>query len=43
MKIALVSPTPMDHYSPCIRTLSGYLKLRGHSVRQIFLPAIGGV
>ena len=39
MRIALVSPTPMDHYSPCIRTLTAYLKLHGHEVRQIFLPA----
>ena len=39
MKIALISPTPMDHYSPCIRTLTGYLKMHGHEVRQIFLPA----
>ena len=39
MKIALVSPTPMDHYSPCVRTLTSYLKLHGHEVRQIFLPA----
>src|SRR5687767_10433738 len=39
MKLALVSPTPMDHYSPCIRSLTAYLKQHGHSVRQIFLPA----
>ena len=39
MKIALVSPTPADHYSPCIRTLTAFLKLHGHQVRQIFLPA----
>ncbi len=39
MKIALVSPTPMDHYSPCIRTLTSFVKLHGHEVRQIFLPA----
>ena len=29
MKVALISPTPMDHYSPCIRTLTGYLKMHG--------------
>jgi radical SAM superfamily enzyme YgiQ (UPF0313 family) len=39
MKIALVSPTPADHYSPCIRTLTAFLKLHGHEVRQVFLPA----
>lgn len=39
MKIALINPTPIDHYSPCIRTLSSYLKQHGHQVRMIFLPA----
>ena len=39
MKVALISPTPMDHYSPCIRTLTAYLRQHGHEVRQIFLPA----
>ena len=39
MKVALINPTPMDHYSPCIRTLSAWLKLHGHECRQIFLPA----
>jgi anaerobic magnesium-protoporphyrin IX monomethyl ester cyclase len=38
MKVALVSPTPADHYSPCIRSLAAYLKQHGHQVRQIFLP-----
>ena len=38
MKIALINPTPIDHYSPCIRSLSAYLKQHGHEVRMIFLP-----
>jgi anaerobic magnesium-protoporphyrin IX monomethyl ester cyclase len=38
MKVALLNPTPIDHYSPCIRSLSAYLKLHGHEVRMIFLP-----
>jgi radical SAM superfamily enzyme YgiQ (UPF0313 family) len=38
MKIALLNPTPIDHYSPCIRSLSAFLKLHGHEVRMIFLP-----
>ena len=38
MKIALINPTPIDHYSPCIRTLSAHLKQHGHEVRLIFLP-----
>ena len=39
MKVALINPTPMDHYSPCIRTLSSHLKQNGHDTRLIFLPA----
>ena len=39
MQIALINPTPSDHYSPCIRMLTSYLKLHGHSVRQLFVPA----
>jgi len=39
MKIALINPTPADHYSPCIRSLTAFLKQHGHTVRQIFLPA----
>ena len=39
MKISLINPTPADHYSPCIRTLSASLKQQGHEVRLIFLPA----
>jgi anaerobic magnesium-protoporphyrin IX monomethyl ester cyclase len=39
MRIALINPTPADHYSPCIRALTAILKQHGHSVRQIFLPA----
>ncbi len=39
MRVALINPTPIDHYSPCIRTLAAYLKQHGHSVRLIFLPA----
>lgn len=39
MKISLINPTPADHYSPCIRTLSATLKQAGHDVRLIFLPA----
>ena len=39
MKIALINPTPLDHYSPCIRTLSAWMKQHGHDVRMIFLPA----
>ena len=39
MRIALINPTGIDHYSPCIRTLTSYLKQHGHYVRQIFLPA----
>ncbi|RME25546.1 MAG: radical SAM protein [Deltaproteobacteria bacterium] len=39
MKVALINPTPSDHYSPCIRMLTAYLKLHGHQVRQIFVPA----
>ena len=39
MKIALINPTPMDHYSPCIRTLSSYLRAHGHQTKLIFLPA----
>ncbi len=39
MRIALINPTPADHYSPCIRALTALLKQHGHSVRQIFLPA----
>jgi len=38
MRIALLNPTPIDHYSPCIRALSAYLKQHGHEVRMIFLP-----
>ena len=38
MKIALINPTPIDHYSPCIRTLSAHLKQHGHEVKMIFLP-----
>ena len=38
MKVALLNPTPIDHYSPCIRSLSAYLKHHGHEVRMIFLP-----
>ena len=39
MNVVLINPTPADHYSPCIRTLTAYLKMHGHTVRQIFLPA----
>jgi len=39
MKIALLNPTGIDHYSPCIRHLASYLKVHGHEIRQIFLPA----
>ena len=39
MNIVLINPTPADHYSPCIRTLTAFLKMHGHTVRQIFLPA----
>ncbi len=39
MRIVLINPTPADHYSPCIRSLTAFLKQHGHSVRQIFLPA----
>ena len=39
MHVVLINPTPADHYSPCIRTLSAFLKLHGHTVRMIFLPA----
>jgi anaerobic magnesium-protoporphyrin IX monomethyl ester cyclase len=39
MKIVMINPTPQDHYSPCIRTLTAFLKLHGHEVRQVFLPA----
>jgi len=39
MRIALLNPTGIDHYSPCLRHLTSYLKARGHHVRQIFLPA----
>ncbi len=39
MRVALINPTPIDHYSPCTRTLASYLKQHGHDVRQIFLPS----
>ena len=39
MKVALINPTPMDHYAPCLRTLSAYLRAHGHDTRIIFLPA----
>ncbi len=39
MRVALINPTPIDHYSPCIRSLSAFLKARGHHCRMIFLPA----
>ena len=39
MYVVLINPTPADHYSPCIRTLTSALKQAGHRVRQIFLPA----
>ncbi len=39
MRIALINPTPIDHYSPCIRSLTAFMKLHGHPTRQIFLPA----
>ena len=39
MRVALINPTPADHYSPSIRMLTAVLKQHGHAVRQIFLPA----
>ncbi|MBN1336890.1 MAG: B12-binding domain-containing radical SAM protein [Deltaproteobacteria bacterium] len=39
MKVALVNPTPMDHYAPCIRALSSSLRVHGHDTRLILLPA----
>jgi anaerobic magnesium-protoporphyrin IX monomethyl ester cyclase len=39
VRVALINPTPIDHYSPCIRSLAGYLKAHGHHVKMIFLPA----
>jgi len=39
MNVVLINPTPADHYSPCIRTLAAFLKMHGHTVRQVFLPA----
>ena len=39
MKVALINPTPMDHYSPGLRVLAKHLKLHGHSARIIFVPA----
>jgi radical SAM superfamily enzyme YgiQ (UPF0313 family) len=39
MKIALINPTPIDHYAPCIRALSASLRRAGHTTRLIFLPA----
>ena len=39
MKVALINPTPMDHYAPCLRALSAWLKVHGHTTRLIFLPA----
>ena len=39
MRVALLNPTGIDHYSPCTRHLTSYLKMHGHEVRQIFLPA----
>ncbi len=39
MKVALINPTPMDHYAPALRALAAYLKAHGHEARIIFLPA----
>jgi radical SAM superfamily enzyme YgiQ (UPF0313 family) len=39
MNVVLINPTPADHYSPCIRALASMLKINGHKVRQVFLPA----
>jgi anaerobic magnesium-protoporphyrin IX monomethyl ester cyclase len=39
MKVALVNPTPLDHYAPCVRALSARLRQQGHTTRLIFLPA----
>ncbi len=39
MRVALINPTPADHYSPAIRALKAVLKQAGHEVRMIFLPA----
>jgi len=39
MKVALINPTPMDHYAPALRALSATLRAHGHDTRIIFLPA----
>jgi len=39
MNVVLINPTPADHYSPSIRSLAAFLKLHGHQVRLVFLPA----
>ncbi len=39
MKVALVNPSPMDRYAPCIRALSAYLRAHGHDTRLILVPA----
>lgn len=41
MKVVLVAPTPPDLSAFGVRSISAYLKSRGHGVNIIFLP--GGV
>ncbi len=38
MKLTLMTPTPSDICSFGVRSLSSYIKSKGHSVRNIFLP-----
>jgi radical SAM superfamily enzyme YgiQ (UPF0313 family) len=37
LKIVLISPGPVDLYSPGVRSLSAFLKREGHKVRMIIL------
>lgn len=38
MKLTLVSPTPSDICAFGVRSLSAYMKSKGHTVKNIFLP-----
>ena len=38
MKLTLISPTPSDICAFGVRSLSSYIKSKGHSVKNIFLP-----
>ena len=38
MKLTLIAPTPSDICAFGVRSISAYIKSKGHSVKNIFLP-----